>query len=371
MTEHSPSATPRVRRGRFGVRRRLWVVLRRRVLPSTVFLLMSLVVLAVAISVASVQVSEWVPSAALVLVLVLAGFLLRPVELGVLFVAVTACVLYIDRESQPGVNRSVVVVLVAVAVVMWFVVVSRSRLGLEGTLGETMLVDLRDRLRAQGELPQLPTGWRAETVLRSAYGDKFSGDFLVASRSTDGRRLEVALIDVSGKGQAAGTRALLLSGAFGGLLGAMPAADFLDSANQYLLRQRWEEGFATAVHLEVDLVTGEFRVFSAGHPPAAHFVSGSGRWELLDGGSGPILGVVEEAVFCGSVGRLARGDALMLYTDGVVETPGRDLDVGIDRMLGQAERLVQGGFGGGARRIVEGALAGETDDRALVLIWRD
>jgi hypothetical protein len=39
-------------------------------------------------------------------------------------------------------------------------------------------------------------------------------------------------------------------------------------------------------------------------------------------------------------------------------------------MLGQAERMVRDGFRGGARRIVEDALAGETDDRALVLIWR-
>jgi hypothetical protein len=342
------------------------------VLASSVFLLLALTLLTALITMAGVQAPEWVPTATLVLVLVLGGFLLRPRELAALFVVVAAALVYTNHERAPvGVNKGVIVVLVAVALVMWFVVISRSRLGLQGTLGETMLVDLRDRLRAQGELPQLPVGWRAETVLRSAYGDKFSGDFLVASRSTDGRRLEVALIDVSGKGQAAGTRALLLSGAFGGLLGAMPAADFLDSANQYLLRQRWEEGFATAVHLEVDLVTGDFRVCSAGHPPAAHFVNGSGRWELLHGGAGPILGVVENAAFGGSTGRLMRGDALMLYTDGVVETPGRDLDVGIDRMLGQAERLVQGGFTGGARRIVEGALAGETDDRALVLIWRE
>jgi hypothetical protein len=354
------------------VRRRAWLVLRRRILPSSLFLLLALVVLTALIAVASVQAPDWVPSAAMVVVLVLGGFLLRPRELLALVVVVALGMAFIDHERAPaGVNKGVIVVLAAVAVVMWFVVLSRSRLGLQGTLGETMLVDLRDRLRAQGELPQLPVGWRAETVLRSAYGDKFSGDFLVASRSTDGRRLEVALVDVSGKGQAAGTRALLLSGAFGGLLGAMPAADFLDSANQYLLRQRWEEGFATAVHLELDLVTGDFQVCSAGHPPAAHFVNGAGRWDLLDGGSGPILGVVEDAVFGGSSGRLARGDALMLYTDGVVETPGRDLDVGIDRMLGQAERLVQGGFSGGARRIVEGALAGETDDRALVLIWRE
>ena len=70
-------------------------------------------------------------------------------------------------------------------------------------------------------MPALPEGWSAEVVLRSAGGASFSGDFLVATRSDDGSQLEVALVDVSGKGVDAGTRALLLSGAFGGLLGSV------------------------------------------------------------------------------------------------------------------------------------------------------
>ena len=107
---------------------------------------------------------------------------------------------------------------------------SRGRLGVQGTRGDSMLVDLRDRLTAQGEMPALPEGWSAEVVLRSAGGASFSGDFLVATRSDDGQTLEVALVDVSGKGVDAGTRALLLSGAFGGLLGlgaarGVPARD--------------------------------------------------------------------------------------------------------------------------------------------------
>ena len=40
------------------------------------------------------------------------------------------------------------------------------------------------------------------------------------------------------------------------------------AANDYLLRQEWEEGFATAVHLSLDLATGRFEVRTAGHPPA-------------------------------------------------------------------------------------------------------
>ena len=61
----------------------------------------------------------------------------------------------------------------------------------------------------------------------------------------------------------------------------------------------------------------------------------------------------------------------MLYTDGVVESRFRDLTVGVDRMLGAAERLVRGGFAGGAKRLCASARAGETDDRAVVMIWRD
>ena len=118
-----------------------------------------------------------------------------------------------------------------------------------------MLVDMRDRLRAQGELPPLPPQWGAEVALESAYGDSFAGDFVVASRSTDGRTLEVALVDVSGKGREAGARSLLLSGALGGLLGEMSEGGFLQSANNHLLRLRWAEGFATAVHVAVNLET--------------------------------------------------------------------------------------------------------------------
>jgi hypothetical protein len=267
---------------------------------------------------------------------------------------------------KPGLGGGVLI-LGLIAAMMGALCVSRSRLGVQGTLGESMLVDLRDRLRAHGVLPER---WQAVVALQSAYGDAFSGDFVVANRSGDGSRLEVALIDVSGKGVNAGTRALLLSGAFGGLLGAMEPEKFLPAANSYLLRQDWNEGFATAAHLAIDLETGVFCIGSAGHPPSVKFSAGSGRWGLLDATAGPLLGVMDGGDYPREVGRLERGDALLLYTDGVIETRTRDLNVGIDRMLGEAERLVSHGFSGGAARICATALAGETDDRAVVLIWR-
>lgn len=261
-------------------------------------------------------------------------------------------------------------VLLSMMVLMYWLSSSRSRLGVQGTLGESMLVDLRDRLRTQGEMPELPVGWNAEICIRSAYGASFSGDFVVASRSGGEDQLEVVIVDVSGKGVDAGTRSLLLSGAFGGLLGALDSDQFLPAANSYLIRQDWQEGFATAAHATVDFATGDFSVGSAGHPPPVQFHAGSGRWVVLDGHGGPLLGVMEGLDFPRYRGLLRPGDALLLYTDGVIETRNRDLGDGIDRMLGVAERSMPKGFAGIAERICASAMGGASDDRAAVIIWR-
>ncbi len=248
---------------------------------------------------------------------------------------------------------------------------SRSRVGVEGHGGESMFVDLRDRLKAFGELPALPAGWHAESAVESAYGQSFSGDFVVATKGREGQHLEITVVDVSGKGVQAGTRSLLLSGALGGLLGETRPDRFLGAANSYLVAQQWDEGFATAVHVSIDLTTGLYDVGTAGHPAAVQFHRGSGRWSVLDSTSGPVLGVLDGAEYHRTQGSLERGDALVLYTDGVIETRDRDLSAGVDRMLGTAERLVTKGFKGGAARICAAAGAGESDDRAVVMIWRD
>ena len=166
----------------------------------------------------------------------------------------------------------------------------------------------------------------------------------------DDERLELVVVDVSGKGDQAGTRALQLSGAFGGLLGSVGPEMFLASANDYLLRQDWVEGFATAVHLSLLLDTGEYEVRSAGHPPAVLRAAGSGRWSVLDS-TGAVLGLLPAAEFTTARGRLERGDSLLLYTDGMVEEPRRDLEMGLDRLLGEAEKLLRGGVDGSAARL--------------------
>ena len=169
----------------------------------------------------------------------------------------------------------------------------------------------------------------------------------------------------------AGTRALLLSGAFGGMLGSVPHGEFLTACNAYLRRGGSPEGFVTAVHLSLDLATGDYIVASAGHPPAVHFDAGAGTWRVTRA-RGIVLGVVPDLRSVPEQGVLRPGDALMLYTDGLVEAPGLDIDAGIDRLLGEADRLVASGFGAGAGHLVKSMQEGarSSDDCALVLIWR-
>jgi Stage II sporulation protein E (SpoIIE) len=314
--------------------------------------------------------ARWVPPSTMVLLMLLAGFVLRlRGTIAVCAAIVVEMLVLLTTRTIPFLPGVLIVQGIALVAVLVFAR-RHDRLGLRGASGNVMLVDLRDRLEAHGRVPALPGGWRVDHALRSAYAEAFSGDFFVACRSSTDGMLEIVLVDVSGKGQDAGVRSLLLSGAFGGLLGAMPREMFLPAANDYLLRQDWDEGFATAVHVAVDLGTGEYWVASAGHPPAVHRHAGSGVFEVLDTVGGPVLGIIQRPRFRTHTGRLLPGDALLLYTDGMVETPGADLEIGIDRLLGVAERVVATGRGG-AEQVLDGVGTGDSDDRALVLVHRD
>jgi hypothetical protein len=329
-------------------------------------------VLAVAVTAGVYAWPGQVPWSVYCLLVVLAGLFLEPRYLLVVFIAIflSMAIAGVYLSGVKSATTGSQIVTVATMLLMMWLSHARSQVGVVGVSGESMLVDMRDRLRAQGELPPLPPTWFAEVALESAYGDGFAGDFVVASRSTDGRTLEVALVDVSGKGREVGTRSLLLSGALGGLLGEMSEQEFLHSANNHLLRLRWPEGFATAVHVAVDLETGEFSIGYAGHPAAAQFAAGSGRWRMLTGGRGPLLGVIEQADYPRERGTIRRGDALVLYSDGVIEARDKALVDGIDRMLGRAESFIRTGFEGLAQRLCDQAAAGLGDDRAVVTIWR-
>ena len=339
-----------------------------RVVPRGSRILVALVLATLAIGVSLWQFPTDAPLVALLVPLVVSSLMLGPRQLP-WFVVFVLLVVAIVVPQQDDITVRVVLTVIIIFGLGFLVLLSsfrRSRLGVAGIQGEQMFVDLRDRILRQGGIPALPDDWYAAAELRSAGGTPFAGDFVVTSRV--GERLDVAVVDVSGKGQGAGTRALLLSGAIGGLLSAVPPSGFLAAANTFLLQQDWDEGFASAIHLSLDLGTGRYDLRSAGHPPAAVRHAGSGRWEVVET-EGPVLGLIDGATFAARSGVMRRGDALLLYTDGMVETRTRDIGSGIDKMLGQAERLLRGEFEGGATRLID-SLGSRNDDRALLLVHR-
>ncbi|MEE1753626.1 PP2C family protein-serine/threonine phosphatase [Streptomyces sp. SP18CS02] len=338
-----------------------------------------------AITLCTIAMPVWCSPSALVLPIVAGGLLLRPASLLGLYAA-SAGALIVESfalgpytEGAARVTPGTVLVVAACGLFGLLIAQFRARVGVPWRRGGTMLFDLRERIRVQSALPPLPRGWHHEMALRPAGGQSFSGDFVVAARTgggrtanggPSGRTLEVVLTDVSGKGMDAGSRALLLSGAFGGLLGSLPPHDFLTAANGYLLRQDWDEGFATSIHLVLDLDTGDYELLSAGHLPALQLHAGSGRWEEK-AGEGPLLGVYDGAEFHPVKGSLRPGDVLMLFTDGLVEAADRDIAEGIDRLTGEADRYVTSGFEGAAWHLIEACAKDVNDDRALLLISRD
>jgi len=313
------------------------------------------------------------PAALLTIPVVLAGFLLKPTQIP-LFVGMSFSVLalvaidgWLAGPPTPATYTRVIVVLV-VGIILLIFSLQRTSLGVSGRRAELMLVELRDRIQRQGGLPVLPDGWSMEQALYSAAGTAFAGDFVVATRRGGLAHLEFCLVDVSGKGEAAGVRALQLSGALGGILGSLTPDRFLSAANEWVVEQEWGEGFATAVHISIELDSGAFTVWSAGHPPAMVRAHGSGRWDVLQP-EGPVLGLIPGADYEGLRGELRPGDLLMVCTDGVVESRQIDTARGVDRLTGVAERTLQNGFDDGAERVLD-ALGTFDDDRALVMLRR-
>jgi hypothetical protein len=273
--------------------------------------------------------------------------------------------------ADPPMNTARITSCIALVIALLLILYasSRQQSGLPGPVSEAMLSDLRDRLQSQGTIPDLPKGWRSHAAMIAANGVGYGGDFLVADCKEDGRQLELILVDVTGKGVQAASRALQFGGALGGLIGALPPQGLFAAANDFLLRQNSDDTFATAVHVVVDLHTGEYQLTSAGHPPALVWSNQERSWQI-DRAHGTALGIVPRPELQMSSGTLLPGEALMFYTDGVVESRYTHLDEGVSWLQQAAARAIESGFDGAADRIIEQVTLGD-DDRAVLILERE
>jgi serine phosphatase RsbU (regulator of sigma subunit) len=230
-------------------------------------------------------------------------------------------------------------------------------------------LDLATHLADLSAPPPLAAGWHCEVAVALADEVAIGGDFAVFWTDEPGKQLRAMVVDTSGKGAEAATRAVMLAGAIAGLLGELPTSNVLPAVNRHVARLGNDENFATAAFLDLDLATGTYALAVAGHPPPAQFHAGSGRWETFDV-TGPALGLLPDAEWRTHTGMLDVGDALIVVTDGMVEIPGVDLSLGIDRLLGHATRLVLDGWEGGATRLLKQRRRAGSDDAQVLLLTR-
>ena len=92
----------------------------------------------------------------------------------------------------------------------------------------------------------------------------------------------------------------------------------LSRMNAELARDNDGQFFVTAAVGRIDLKSGDVSFGSAGHPPALRVSAGAAPTALGSGG-GMALGILEDAEYVEGKVRLAPGDLLLLYTDGVTE----------------------------------------------------
>ncbi|MFD7714083.1 PP2C family protein-serine/threonine phosphatase, partial [Streptomyces sp. NPDC059786] len=175
-------------------------------------------------------------------------------------------------------------------------------------------------------LPAHPLVETAGRYLPGTLGMDVGGDWYDVVESGGGLALVIG--DVQGHGvQAAATMGQLRSAVRAFALGDR-APDEVMSATNRLLIDLDPGQFASCCYLRLDPGTGHARAARAGHPPPL-LRHPDGRTEILNLPGGVVLGVDPQARYPVTDFVLAPDAVLALYTDGLVERPGRDIDEGI------------------------------------------
>ncbi|MFC9324244.1 PP2C family protein-serine/threonine phosphatase [Kitasatospora sp. NPDC057015] len=184
-----------------------------------------------------------------------------------------------------------------------------------------------------------------------------------------GEQLGVAVGDVVGHGLAA---ACVMGQLRSALSAASRVADGPAQALEVLgLYARSVAGAetTTAVSTLIDWASGSITYSSAGHPPPA--LVRADEVEFLDAATDPPLGARPEHVRRPQARtEFADGDTLVLYTDGLIERRGEDIDAGLARLAGS----LADHRGAEPEALADAVLAellapgGTTDDTALVIV---
>ncbi len=163
-----------------------------------------------------------------------------------------------------------------------------------------------------------------------------AGDFFTIKDSNRGPIL--ALGDICGKGLAAGMWTTHLVGLVATRAAVSSEPDsIVAGVNRDVCLMASAAPLASLFVARLDPATGVLDYCSAGHPPAL-LLRANGKLELLSDG-GLLLGVIPAAPYIGGRVELGRGDVLLAYSDGVLESVNQaDEEFGYARIEAQLRR---------------------------------
>ena len=223
------------------------------------------------------------------------------------------------------------------------------------------------------ELPDIPGIEAAARFRPTGEGNEVGGDFYDLFES-GGRGWTVVMGDVCGKGpDAAAVTALARYTLRAAAMRERLPSRSLGLLNEALLRQRDDRRFCTVAYAYLEPMAEGARIgFASGGHPLPLLLRADGTVESV-GEPGTLLGVLPDPSFEDRSLSLAPGDAIVFYTDGVIE--GRGADTPLDEE-GLAE-LVAACAGAGAdaiaARVEDAAVAaqdGSPRDDIAVLVLR-
>ncbi len=199
---------------------------------------------------------------------------------------------------------------------------------------EQMETDLRMATELQQALmpntyPSFPLQPDGATALRFYHrylpASMMGGDFFHIARLSDGTA-GICICDVMGHG----VRAALITAMLRALIEthAAEAADpgrlLTELNNEFtrILKQTGTLVFATVLYCVINIRDCTARLARAGHPAPLHVRRTAGEVRTVasgEGSSGPAMGLIPNAQFKTTQAKLAPGDFLLFFTDGVVE----------------------------------------------------
>ncbi|MFV0131240.1 SpoIIE family protein phosphatase [Streptomyces sp. HMX112] len=219
---------------------------------------------------------------------------------------------------------------------------------------------------------RLPRLRHVDTVgryLPGTLGMEVGGDWYDVVETPHGLALVIG--DVQGHGvAAAATMGQLRSAVRAFALAGLEPQEVMSGTNRLLIDLDPGQ-FASCCYIVLDPVAGTTRAVRAGHPQPL-LRHPDGRTEVLDLAGGVVLGVDPQAGYPVTALRLEPGGILALFTDGLVEQPGTDIDLGIERLRGTLAEVGTVSLAETADRLIReaGQAADRPDDIALLLAAR-